>query len=145
MYTNILIATDGSSLAARAVEHGTNLAKALGATVLLLTVTERFHLFAMESDQLEETPNSFREHMQRQADHCLAESAEIARNLGVEARTLHMEDDAPYRAIIRTAENQCCDVIVMASHGRGGVSALLLGSEAMKVLHHSNIPVLVVR
>jgi nucleotide-binding universal stress UspA family protein len=145
MYTNILIATDGSSLAARAVEHGTNLAKSLGATVLLLTVTERFHLFAMESDQLEETPNSFREHMQRQADHSLAEAAEIARNLGVEARTLHMEDDAPYRAIIRTAENQCCDVIVMASHGRGGVSALLLGSETMKVLHHSNIPVLVVR
>ena len=56
-----------------------------------------------------------------------------------------MEDDVPYQAIIRTAENQCCDVIVMASHGRGGVSALLLGSEAMKVLYHSNIPVLVVR
>ncbi|WP_262298250.1 universal stress protein [Microvirga sesbaniae] len=145
MYRNILIATDGSSLAARAVEHGTNLAKALGATVLLLTVTERFHLFAIESDQLEETPSSFREHMQRQADHTLEEAAEIARNLGVEARTLHMEDDAPYRAIIRTAEDNVCDVIVMASHGRGGVSALLLGSETMKVLHHSNIPVLVVR
>ena len=53
--------------------------------------------------------------------------------------------DAPYQAIIRTAENQRCDVIVMASHGRGGVSAFLLGSETMKVLHHSNIPVLVVR
>ena len=63
MYRSILIATDGSSLAARAIEHGTNLAKALGATVLLLTVTERFHLFAMESDLLEETPGSFRKHM----------------------------------------------------------------------------------
>jgi nucleotide-binding universal stress UspA family protein len=140
MYRNILIVTDGSSL-----EHGTNLAKALGAKVLLLTVTERFHLFAMEADQLEETPNSFREHMQRQADHTLAEAAEIARNLGVEATTLQMDDDAPYRAIIRIAEDHVCNLIVMASHGRGGVSALLLGSETMKVLHHSNIPVLVVR
>ncbi|MCC2650780.1 MAG: Universal stress protein [Microvirga sp.] len=145
MYRNILIATDGSSLAARAVEHGTSLAKSLGATVLLLTVTERFHIFALEADQLEETPSSFREHMQKHAERTLAEAAEIARSLGVEATSLHMEDDAPYQAIIRTAESQRCDVIVMASHGRGGVSALLLGSETMKVLSHSKIPVLVVR
>ena len=145
MYKNILIATDGSSLSARAVEHGTSLAKALGATVLLLTVTERFHVFAVEADQLEETPVSFKEHMQRQAERTLSEASEIARNLGVEATTLHLEDDAPYQAIIRTAEGQRCDVIVMASHGRGGVSALLLGSETMKVLSHSKIPVLVVR
>jgi nucleotide-binding universal stress UspA family protein len=56
-----------------------------------------------------------------------------------------MEDAAPYQAIIRTAEGQRCDLIVMASHGRGGVSALFLGSETMKVLSHSKIPVLVVR
>ena len=106
MYKNILIATDGSSLSARAVEHGTNLAKSLGAAVLLLTVTERFHLFALESDQLEETPSSFRDHMQKQAERTLSEASEIARGLGVEATTLQMEDDAPYRAIIRTAEDQ---------------------------------------
>ena len=134
MYKNILIATDGSSLAARAVEHGTNLAKSLGAEVLLLTVTERFHVFALEADQLEETPVSFSEHMQKQAERTLSEASEIARNLGVEATTLHMEDDAPYQAIIRMAEDHVCDLIVMASHGRGGVSALLLGSETMKVL-----------
>jgi nucleotide-binding universal stress UspA family protein len=75
----------------------------------------------------------------------LWEASEIVRKLGVEATTLHMEDDAPYRAIIRMAEDHCCNLIVMASHGRGGVSALLLGSETMKVLAHSNIPVLVVR
>lgn len=145
MYTNILIATDGSELASRAVEHGTKLAKSIGANVLLLTVTERFHVLTLSPDQLEETPASFREHMQRQADRILAEATEIANNLGIKAQTLHVEDDAPYRAIIRTAEDRCCDVIVMASHGRGGVSALVLGSETMKVLHHSNIPVLVVR
>jgi nucleotide-binding universal stress UspA family protein len=145
MYKKILIATDGSSLSARAVDHGTSLAKTLGATVLLLTVTERFHVFALEAEQLEETPASFKEHMRKQAERALAEAAEIARSLGIEAATLQMEDDAPYQAIIRTAENQRCDLIVMASHGRGGVSALLIGSETMKVLSHSKIPVLVVR
>lgn len=145
MYKNILIATDGSSLAARAVEHGVNLAKSLGANVLLLTVTERFHVFALEADQLEETSDSFREHMRKQAERTLSEASEIARNLDVEATTLQMEDDAPYRAIIRMAEDHVCNLIVMASHGRSGVSALLLGSETMKVLAHSNIPVLVVR
>ncbi|WP_262027860.1 universal stress protein [Microvirga sp. Mcv34] len=145
MYKNILIATDGSSLAGRAVEHGTNLAKALHAHVVLLTVTERFHVFALEADQVEETPSSFREHMRKQAERTLSESSDIARNLGVDATTVHVEDDTPYHAIIRTAEDKRCDVIVMASHGRGGVSALLLGSETMKVLTHSKIPVLVVR
>ena len=128
MYKSILIATDGSSLSARAVDHGTNLAKALGATVLLLTVSERFHVFALEAEQLEETSASFKEHMQKQAARTLSEAAEIARSVGVEATTVHLEDDAPYQAIIRTAERQRCDMIVMASHGRGGVSALLLGS-----------------
>jgi len=145
MYRNILIATDGSSLANRAVEHGLNLAKSVHAKVLILTVTERFHIFALEADQLEETSSSFGEHMRKQAERSLSEASAIARNLGVEATTLQMEDDAPYRAIIRMAEDHACDLIVMASHGRSGVSALLLGSETMKVLHHSTIPVLVVR
>jgi nucleotide-binding universal stress UspA family protein len=120
MYKNILIATDGSSLSARAVEHGTNLAKAVGATVLLLTVCERFHVFAIESDQLGQTPASFREHMQKHAERTLAEASEIARTIGVDASTLHMEDDAPYQAIIRTAEGQRCDLIVMASMDAAG-------------------------
>jgi nucleotide-binding universal stress UspA family protein len=107
MYKNILIATDGLSLAARAVEHGVNLAKSLGAKVLLLTVTERFHVFALEADQLEETSDSFREHMQKQAERTLAEASEIAATW-VEAATLQMEDDAPYRAIIRMAEDHLC-------------------------------------
>ncbi|EIM27889.1 universal stress protein [Microvirga lotononidis] len=145
MYKKILIATDGSSLAARAVEHGTNLAKSLGAAVILLTVTERFHVFALEADQVEETPSSFRAHMRKLAERTLSESSDMAHNLGVEATTIHVEDDAPYQAIIRTAEDKRCDMIVMASHGRGGVSAMLLGSETMKVLAHSKIPVLVVR
>ncbi|WP_262266423.1 universal stress protein [Microvirga yunnanensis] len=145
MYRRILIATDGSTLAAIAVEHGCKLAKSLGAEVLILTVTKRFHLFALGSDQLEETLSSFRDPMQKQAERTLSDASAIARDIGVEATTLQMEDDAPYRTIIRVAEDYVCNLIVMASHGRGGVSALLLGSQTTKVLSHSNIPVIVVR
>lgn len=145
MYKNILVATDGSGLAARAVEHGVNLAKALQAKLFLVTVTEQFHVFAIEADQLEETPTSFRRHMKKQADRILDDAAKVAASAGVEAATVHVEDDAPYQAIIRTAESRHCDVIIMASHGRAGVSAMILGSETLKVLAHSKIPVLVIR
>lgn len=145
MYRHVLIATDGSSLSGRAVEHGVGLARALGADVTLLTVSERFHVFALDAEQLEETAASFREHMKEHALKTLSEAAEAAQVAGLEAAQIHLEDDEPYQAIIRTAERRGCDLIVMASHGRGGVSALLLGSETLKVLTHSKIPVLVVR
>jgi nucleotide-binding universal stress UspA family protein len=145
MYKHILIATDGSSLSARGVEHGVGLAKALGAQVSLLTVTERFHVFSMDADQLEETSSTFKEHMRQQAMQTLSEAASTAKAAGIDATEIHLEDDEPYRAIIRTAEGRRCDLIVMASHGRSGVSAMLLGSETLKVLTHSKIPVLVVR
>lgn len=145
MYKNILIATDGSSLAGRAVEHGVKLASALAARVTVLTVTERFHVFSLNVEQIEETPGTFKHHMKEHALQTLAEAAEIARAAGLDVTEVHLENDEPYQAIIRTAEGRRCDLIVMASHGRGGVSALLLGSETMKVLTHSKIPVLVVR
>ena len=145
MYNHVLIATDGSSLSGRAVDHGVDLAKALGAAVSLLTVSERFHVFALDAEQVEETASTFREHMREEAIKTLSQASEVARSAGIEATQIHLEDDEPYQAIIRTAEGRRCDLIVMASHGRSGVSALLLGSETMKVLTHSKIPVLVVR
>lgn len=145
MYRNILIATDGSSLAGRAVDQGVKLAQTLEAKVTVLTVSETFHVFSLDAEQLEETSASYKGHMKKEAERILGEAAEVARAAGVPVTTLNLEDDSPYQAIIRTAENQGCDLIVMASHGRGGVSALLLGSETMKVLSHSKIPVLVVR
>lgn len=145
MYKNILIATDGSSLATRAVEHGVKLASALGARVTMLTVTERFHVFSLSAEQIEETQDTFKHHMKDHALQTLSEAARVAKAAGLDVTEVHLENDEPYQAIIRTAEGRRCDLIVMASHGRGGVSALLLGSETMKVLTHSKIPVLVVR
>jgi nucleotide-binding universal stress UspA family protein len=145
MFKNILIATDGSELAGRAVDYGVKLAKALDAKVCMLTVTQPFHVFAIEAEQLEETPTSFRTHMKKQAERILTHAAQVAAAAGIDAATIHLEDDAPNQAIIRAAESRQCDVIVMASHGRSGMSAMFLGSETLKVLSQSTIPVLVVR
>lgn len=144
MYKHILIATDGSSLSTRGVEQGTGLAKALDAAVSVVTVSERFHVFSLDAEQLEETEATYKQHVREQSQKILEDALRISEASGLSATPIVIEDDEPYRAIIRTAEGRGCDLIVMASHGRGGVSALLLGSETMKVLTHSKIPVLVV-
>ena len=145
MYRQVLIPTDGSPLSEEAVRHGVALAADLSAKVVFLTVTEPFHAFSLRVDQVEDTPDSYRTHMYERATRILGEAATVADAAGVAHETVHVEEDQPYRAIIRTAEEKACDLIAMASHGRRGVSALVLGSETVKVLTHSNIPVLVYR
>jgi nucleotide-binding universal stress UspA family protein len=145
MYRHILIPTDGYALSAEAVTHGVELAREMGAEVTILTVTEPFHVFSFGVDQLEDTPAEYRRHMEQRAARTLEEASKAAAAAGVTHEKIHVEEDEPYRAIIRVAEGRGCDLIVMASHGRRGVSALVLGSETVKVLTHSTIPVLVYR
>jgi nucleotide-binding universal stress UspA family protein len=145
VYSHALIPTDGSRLSTEAVTHGVEFAKETGARVTLLTVTEPFHTFALSVDQVEDTPREYRTHMHERAARVLSSAAEVAKASGVSYEEVHVEDDYPYRAIIRTAEAKGCDLIIMASHGRRGISALVLGSETVKVLTHSTIPVLVHR
>jgi nucleotide-binding universal stress UspA family protein len=145
MYHHILIATDGSELSARAVEHGVKLARSVGAKVSFLTVTEPFHVFSFDADQIEDTRPEFAKHMEARAEHTLATAGAVAAAAGISFETIHREGDQPYEIILEIAEARRCDLIIMASHGRRGVSALLLGSETMKVLTHSPRPVLVVR
>jgi nucleotide-binding universal stress UspA family protein len=145
MYSHILIPTDGSPLSAKAVDHGAMLAKMCGAKVSLITVTEPFHVFSLDADQLEDTPAEYKRHMKERATRTLAQAVDVVQGAGVSFDEIHADDDQPYEAIVRTADAKRCDLIVMASHGRRGVSALLLGSETTKVLTHSKIPVLVVR
>ena len=145
MYNHILIPTDGSALSGEAVTYGVRLAKAVGAKVSLLTATEPFHLFSLEVDQLEDTPDEYQRHTGERAARILASGAAIAAGEGVVPDKIHVKADHPYQAIIAAAEDKGCDLIVMASHGRRGVSALVLGSETMKVLTHSSVPVLVYR
>jgi nucleotide-binding universal stress UspA family protein len=145
MYNHLLIPTDGSPLSDEAIRHGVALAAETGAKVTFLTVIEPFHTFSLGVDQLEETADSYQKHMQERAARILAGAAKVATAAGVAHEAIQTEDDQPYQAIIRTAEQKGCDLVAMASHGRRGVSALVLGSETVKVLTHSAIPVLVYR
>ena len=145
MYKNILISTDGSELAGRAVKHGANLAKSLGAKVLVLTVTTPYHIFTMETKMVENTPAEFTKAAQADAAKLLASAGETVKAAGVACDTVQVEHEHVYQAIIDAAKAKGCDLIVMASHGRRGISAIVLGSETVKVLTHSRIPVLVHR
>jgi nucleotide-binding universal stress UspA family protein len=143
MYTNILIATDGSELAGNAVQHGIDLAMRIGAKVTVLTVSPPFHVFTTDTQMIEDTAAQYQARMNQYADKILSPVAHLAQAAGVVCETVHVEHEHPYQAIIDTAASRGCDLIVMASHGRRGISAIVLGSETVKVLTHSKIPVLV--
>src|SRR3954447_15179113 len=95
MYHNILIATDGSELSARAVEHGVGLARAVGAKVTFLTVTESFHVFSFNADQIEDTRLEFVEHIKARAEHTLAAAGDVASAAGISYDTIHREGNLP--------------------------------------------------
>lgn len=142
---HILIPTDGSDLSATAVERALSLAQALSARVTILTVVEPFRIVTTEVEQLERTRAEYERFASEQASRLLSEVESKAKALGVPCEAVQLKGDHPYKAIIDTAKAKGCDLIAMASHGRGGVSAVLLGSETLKVLTHSKIPVLVYR
>lgn len=145
MYKHILLPTDGSELASKAVDHGITLAKTLGARITVLMVTPPFRTFVLEPQIVDATADEYTDHMKERAQSVTEGVVRAARAAGVEADTAHAEDEHPYQAIIDTATRKGCDLVVMASHGRRGVAAIVLGSETVKVLTHSRIPVLVYR
>jgi len=132
-------------LAGKAVKHGANLAKCLGAKVSVLTVTTPYHIFTMETKMVENTPAEYTKGAQADAAKLLASAGDTVKAAGVACDTVQVEHEHVYQAIIDTANSKGCDLIVMASHGRRGISAIVLGSETVKVLTHSRIPVLVHR
>ncbi len=144
MYTHILIATDGSDLAAKAVNHGIELAKTLKAKATVLTVTAPPRAFVAEGVVVVPA-QEIKDATERHTKAVLAAAGERATRSGITAEATAVESDQPWRAIIDTARAKGADLIVMASHGRRGLSAMLLGSETQKVLTHSAIPVLVYR
>src|SRR5262245_17812876 len=146
MYRHILIATDGSALAERGVSHGLSLAKAVGAKVTALVVEAPFNVFDVPESRIRQMSEAFAQHAEYTKQHAarvLDHVADAAKSAGVPCETVQLEHDQPYQAIITTAKDKGCDLIVMASHGRSGISAVLLGSVTHKVLTHTNIPVLV--
>ena len=145
MYSNILIPTDGSELAGKAVQYGIALAKRLGARVTVLTVVPPFQVFTTNTQMLEDTSAQYKARMQEHTEKVFGTGARAAQAAGVAYESIVVDHEHPYRAIIDTAESKRCDLVVMASHGRHGVAAIVLGSETIKVLTHSKVPVLVYR
>jgi nucleotide-binding universal stress UspA family protein len=145
MFQHILIPTDGSALSQDVVKYGIALAKATNAKITVMTVSAPFQTFAVEPGLLAESPDQYRVRTKALAAKYLGAAKDAAATAGVSCHMTHVEHDHPYQAIIDTAIQQSCDLIVMASHGRRGISAIVLGSETVKVLTHSTIPVLVLR
>ncbi len=145
MYKHILIPTDGSDLSEQAVNYGVALAKAVNAKITGITVSTPYHVFAVEPRMVTDTFESYTTRMSTVAAKLLARMKDAAASAGVICDVVHAQHEHPYRAIIDIAMTRGCDLIVMASHGRRGISAIVLGSETVKVLTHSTIPVLVYR
>ncbi len=137
MYKHILLPTDGTHLSEKAIEHGVALAKALGAKITAVTVSAPSSSTASESVSGSDSLERARRH--------LGMARNAAALSGMACSVVHLENDSIHQAIIAAAEKADCDLIVMASHGRGTISAIVLGSVTAKVLSHSKIPVLVYR
>jgi nucleotide-binding universal stress UspA family protein len=144
MYKRILVPTDGSEITAKAVRTAIDLAKTTGAALYTISVKEPFPYSAI-SEMQPVPPQEFYDAQERIAASRVKAVAETATAAGVSCKSHTVEALHAWEAILDHAKQQGCDLIVMASHGRRGVSALLLGSETSRVLTHSPLPVLVVK
>ena len=144
MYKRIVVPTDGSEITAKAVQTAITLAKTLGAQISALAVKEPFPYSAI-SEMQPIPPQEFFDAQERIATRNLQAVKDACAGAGLTCSSSSIEALHPWEAILDQAKKEGADLIVMASHGRRGVSAMLLGSETQKVLTHSTIPVLVVR
>jgi nucleotide-binding universal stress UspA family protein len=140
MYRHILIPTDGSKTADHGTAHGLALAKSIGAKVSVIFVVEPF---SEMSGRFLEVVARYAELRKEQAISVLDDAAKAAAEAGVSCETIKVENEQPDQAIIAAAGEKGCDLIVMSTHGRGGLSKFLLGSVTNKVLTQAKIPVLV--
>ena len=147
MYQHILVPIDGSKLSTKALVHALRLAQAIGARVTAFHASPDYPV-ELYGDSVVYQPlarDKYAALCKKEADRILNAAAQKGEKAGVAVDTAHAIASAPWQAILAAARKHKCDVIVMASHGRRGVLALLLGSETQKVLAHSRLPVLVVR
>lgn len=144
MFNRILVPTDGSDITGKAVDAAIDLARSVNAKLYTLSVKEPFPYSAI-SEMQPTPPQEFFDAQERIAAARVKTVRDSADSKGVGCEAHTVEALHPWEAIIDHARRHECDLIVMASHGRRGVTALLLGSETQKVLTHSKVPVLVVR
>ncbi len=145
MYKHLLIAIDESDLAFRALGQGVALAKDLGAKVTILTVAEPWNAVVVGEAAIGFPVDEYERSMQQWAAATLSRAEQIASDSGVPCESIYLKDTHPADGILKTAADENCDLIVMGSHGRRGVSRLLLGSQANSVITQSSLPVLICR
>ncbi|HEX5094317.1 MAG TPA: universal stress protein [Burkholderiales bacterium] len=148
MFKNILVCTDGSRLAAKGVKAGIRLAKATGARITAVYVSPPWRAPLISEGVVYgpiNSPQAYKQAMERVAKKALAAVEIEAQTAGVACGTIHLSAEPPWQGILQAARAKKCDAIAMASHGRGGLGGLLLGSETARVLAHSKLPVLVMR
>ena len=147
MYKRILIATDGSPLSRKAVRGGIDLAASLEAAAVIVNVVPRYPASYFEG-AITYTPEDMGRIEKQWAEQgqAIAEAARLqAEGRGVAAKAVVVQSDRVGESLLAAAKKHKCDLIVMASHGRKGISRLLLGSETQHVLTHGGLPVLVLR
>ena len=144
MFTHMLIATDGSDVANKAIDRGVALAKALNAKVTVVTDTKPFRGSLGEMD-VTASADQYHKQAADWASKVLSTAASAAKEAGIACDTVHVGGHYPAEGIVKAAEENGCDVIVIASHGRRGLQRLMLGSQAQKVVTLSTVPVLVWR
>jgi nucleotide-binding universal stress UspA family protein len=144
MFKRILIPTDGSEITSKAVNTALELARAGGGQLYTISVKEPFPYSAI-SEMQPVPPQEFFDAQERIAGERVKAVVDVAGKASVKCHAHTVEALHPWEAILDHAKTQGCDLIVMASHGRRGLSAMLLGSETQKVLTHSSIPVLVIK
>jgi nucleotide-binding universal stress UspA family protein len=147
MFKHLLVPTDGSTLSTDTARRAIAFAKETGAKVSFFFAQPEYPVaFYGEGALIDPTtPERFAEIAEKQANEILDQCKSLAVEAGVACDGLTSVSDVPYQAIIDAASSTGCDLIFMASHGRRGISGMLLGSETQKVLTHSTIPVLVYR
>ena len=148
MFKRILIATDGSALSGNAIKTGVEVAKLARASVVGIHVRPPMGVVLYGEARMmvpPETEAAYEERVKAVSGRYLAEIEAAADGADVRFEAIDVDDASPADAIVRTAEARGCDLIVMASHGRKGLSLVLMGSETIKVLTHATQPVLVTR
>ena len=147
MFKHILVPTDGSKLSIKAAKQAVKLAKAVGARITGFYAAPDLGSTYYGDGYILRAPSAKAqaEYTQQQARKFLSMIEVEAEVEKVPCAVFHVLSDSPYEAIIDAAKKKKCDLIVMASHGRRGLSGLVLGSETQKVLVHSKVPVLVCR
>ncbi|MEM5428786.1 universal stress protein [Cupriavidus oxalaticus] len=143
MFKHMLVAVDGSTLSDTAYRKAIELARTLQASITAMQVVAHYDVMRLQTAMLQETRARYMEEAYRQAEEYLASIAKEAAAAGVTCNTACVTGDHIFQVILDEAEARKCDLIVMASHGRRGLQALLIGSETQRVLTHTKLPVLV--